>query len=313
MTIRFDGADLSHYQATIDWPTLRAASWWVATKATQGVNYTDPTFATHWAEMGVGFTHRLAYHWLVPYMSPAAQAARFLSVWDRTGGAMLDAEQGGITVADVIGWCEAVEAVTLRPVSVYTGAYVAGGTIWQSAAVRTSKYGPRPMHLAAYTTEAKALALPGVNAYPWDAWQYSSNGPVAGVAGRCDMNRVDNRPAYDLACGITSTGSTPPATIGDDDMAFISNKTSGKYGAAPSPQGGCTIWELTLGDEGRNHKRALSFPEWVAFGQPYGVACDDATLDALPDWVAAAAPLFGNAAPTAFTGSGTVTWTGKAS
>jgi GH25 family lysozyme M1 (1,4-beta-N-acetylmuramidase) len=218
VTIRFDGADLSHHQddaGPIDWPTLRAASTWVATKATQGDTYTDPTFAAHWAEMGVGFKYRLAYHWLTPDADPAAQAAHFLAVWDRTGGAMLDAEQAGITAAMVLAWCEAVEAVTHRPCSVYTGAYVTGGTIWQSTAIRTSAYGRRPMHLAAYTTEAKALKLPGVAAYPWSAWQYSSNGPGPGVTGRCDMNRIDVTAHYDLAC------FAPPTPPEDPDMATM--------------------------------------------------------------------------------------------
>ncbi|HEX3087786.1 MAG TPA: GH25 family lysozyme, partial [Ilumatobacteraceae bacterium] len=110
---RLDGADLSHYQydhGPIDWPTLRASTWWVAHKATQGVTYVDPKFATAWPEMAVGFTHRLAYHWLSPGADPAQQAAHFLDTWDRSGGAMLDAEEGGITVAQALTWLRTVEA-----------------------------------------------------------------------------------------------------------------------------------------------------------------------------------------------------------
>lgn len=221
MTIRFDGADLSHYQATIDWPLLRASSWWVATKATQGNAYVDPTFSAHRAEMAKGFTHRGLYHWLSPGVDVAAQVAHFLATigpLQRGEFVMLDAEEGGITEPQVASWCEGVEALTHRPASVYSGAYVASGTVWQSKRVRTSAYGPRPMHLAAYTTEQKALALPGVAANPWSAWQYSSNGPVPGVTGRCDMNRVDLRAHYDLAAGLV--GPTPvPTPPTEDDMA----------------------------------------------------------------------------------------------
>lgn len=302
MTIRFDGADLAHYQATIDWPTLRAASWWVATKATQGVNYTDPTFTAHWAEMGVGFTHRLAYHWLSPNLDARAQAAHFLAVWDRTGGAMLDAEEGGITAAGVLAWCEAVEAVTHRPCSVYAGAYVAGGTIWQSTAVRTSKYGPRPMHLAAYTTEAKALALPGVKAYPWSAWQYSSNGPVPGVAGRCDMNRVDNREHYDLACGYTSTPSTPPPQP-EADMAILTNSEPHPFTDGNTYQPGVVKWVAAI------DKRHLQEEEWRAvYGGVAGIALSNLALASIPDYTP---PTQGGASPTTFTLS--LTGTGKAS
>lgn len=238
---RLDGADLSHYQATIDWPALRAATWWCATKATQGTTSVDPTFAEHWAQMRAqGFTHRLAYHWLDPVSDPVVQAQHFLSVVGelRAGeGTMLDAEQGGITVERSIVWCETVEAVTHRPCSVYSGVYVAGGTIWRSVNMRSSKYGRRPMHLAAYTTLAKAVAL--VKGDLWDAWQYSSDGPVPGVVGRCDMNEIASITAYDLACGLVVRPPVPaPPT--EDDMAitiFELTDSPAVFLAYTSPQG----------------------------------------------------------------------------
>lgn len=259
---RLDGADISHYQATIDWPALRAATWWCATKATQGLNYVDPTFTTHWAQMSTqGFTHRLAYHWISATADPVAQAQHFLEVWPRDGGAMLDAEQAGITVAMCTVWCEAVEAVTGRPVSIYTGAYVAGGTIWQNTQLRWSKYGARPMHLAAYTTEAKALALPGVKAYPWSAWQFSSNGPVPGVAGRCDMNRIDNVAAYDLVCGLTANPHPP-----QEATMIVEGAPGSKYDGF--------IGSYAL-------KRVTDLGEdWAELGSPRGVVVSDAWLDA---------------------------------
>lgn len=237
---RFDGADLSHYQddaGPIDWPTLRANSWWCATKATQGARSTDPTFTEHRRQMGLQrFTHQLFYHWLSPNVDPHTQADHYLdTVLPLTPpeGAMLDAEEAGITVDQVLAWCETVEAITMRPAAVYTGAYTAGGTIWQSTKVRHSAYGPRPMHLAAYTTEAEALKLPGVKAYPWSAWQYSSNGPVPGVVGRCDMNRIDNIAHYDTACGVFTP--VPPPPLEDDDVKPL-------YFSIEDAPGGLYLW-----------------------------------------------------------------------
>jgi hypothetical protein len=140
---------------------------------------------------------------------------------------MLDAEEAGITAADCLVWCETVEAVTRRPAAVYTGAYVTGGTIWQDSGLRRSRYGRRPFILAAYTTEAKARALPGVAAYRWSSWQYSSSGPVPGITGRCDMNRVDDWAAYDLASGVSMPVPIPVVTPApepmedDDDMVAL--------------------------------------------------------------------------------------------
>src|SRR5207244_4120076 len=161
---------------------------WFACKATQSVRYLDPTFRRFRTEAAaLNFRAVGLYHWLSPTSDPAAQAAWFLSSTDGLDVgefAMLDAEEIGITAGQCLAWCEAVESFTHRPCAVYTGAFVAGGTVWQSTRLRTGKYGARPMILAAYTTEAKAKALPGVQAYPWSSWQYSSSGPVPGITGR---------------------------------------------------------------------------------------------------------------------------------
>jgi GH25 family lysozyme M1 (1,4-beta-N-acetylmuramidase) len=282
---RFDGADLSHHQddaGPIDWPTLRAASLgaWIATKATQSTGYTDPTCAAHRAQMATqGFIHRGLYHWLSPNTDPAAQAAHFLDVIGTLHPgefAMLDAEERGITAAMVLAWLAAVEQVTRRPAAVYTGAYVAGGTIWQSTAIRHSIYGPRPMHLAAYTTEEKALALPGVAAYPWDAWQYSSNGPVPGVVGRCDMNRIDNRAAYDLACGIQAAPLPPQ----EDDMPTVITNLAPRQFQGVIYQPGEIKWALM--DDGTKRHMGI---DHKLFGSPAGTPVSNADLDACPDYV----------------------------
>lgn len=275
---RFDGADLSHHQddaGPIDWPTLRQASWWVATKVTQGLAYVDPTFTAHRAEMTAqGFTHRGLYGWIEPMGSSTAQAQHFLStVGTLSSGefAMCDAEQGGITAAMVLEWVRTVEAVTHRPVAVYTGAFVAGGTIWQSTEIRHSNFGPRPMHLAAYTTEAKAKALPGVKAYPWSAWQYSSDGPVPGVVGRCDMNRVDDVAVYDVACGISHP-------VVEDDMKLYSNAEDRLMPYGPDQAGHVKFLVDTF-------KRNVGPGEYRAGGwdQVVAIPLSNADLDAIPD------------------------------
>lgn len=223
---RLDGFDGAHYQTAQAEPnlaaTLLAGLWWIAWKATQSTAYVDPTFArirSAWT----GFRMRGMYHWLSSTSDVAAQAAHYL----RTVGSlargefvMLDAEEKGITVAMCLLWCKLVEAVTHRPVVIYTGLYVAGGTIWRSPELRMSKYGPRPFIVAAYVTEANLTArmvqTGALPKFPRDGWQFSSNGPVPGVTGRCDMDQIDNVAAFELACEISHI---VPQPIGDDDMA----------------------------------------------------------------------------------------------
>ena len=218
---RLDGPDCAHYQidaGPIDWATLDAACWWIAWKATQSTQYVDPTFAGASSEARQrGFEQRGWYHWLSSTKDVAAQAQHYLdTIGPLLAGefAMLDAEEAGITEGKCLAWCEAVEAVTHRPVVIYSGLYVAGGTIWKSPALRTSKYGPRPFIVAAYVSEAnliaRMIATGALPNFPRQAWQWSSNGPVPGIVGRCDQDQIDDRPAFDVACGIVA----PP--IGDD-------------------------------------------------------------------------------------------------
>lgn len=225
---RLDGIDGSHYQfdgAPPDFATVRAIpTWWLAWKATQSTTYVDPTFATSRAQAApAGFTHFGAYHWLSSTRDPAAQAAHHLATigtLHRGEFVMLDAEEAGITADGCLVFCEAVEKVTRRPVVVYSGLYVAGGTIWRSIPLRASQYGPRPFIVAAYVSEANLKAriiATGSTNFPYDGWQYSSNGPVAGIIGRCDMDRIDNRSAFDLAAGT----ATNPQPVPEDDVIDI--------------------------------------------------------------------------------------------
>lgn len=209
---RFDGADISHYQneaGPIDWPLLRAASLgsYFACKCTQRNNYLDPFFNSNRLNAHtIGFNYILFYHW----QSPAGQA----SIKDQAGfflskvgpiqlneGWMIDAEENGITESDTYELKTRIEDKLQRPGVIYTGYSVAGGSIWNSS--RLYQDGTA-RHLAAYTSEAKVKALPGVDPPPWDLWQFSSNGPVPGIVGRCDMNRLDNPVALDKICGISS-------------------------------------------------------------------------------------------------------------
>lgn len=223
---RLDGHDGSHYQwsAGTNLDVLASATWIIWWKATQSTSYTDPSFLPVWARRK-SFALSLAYHWLSSTTDPHQQASHYLQVLgnpDQHDGCMLDAEEGGITADGCLAWCETVEAVTQRPASVYTGLYVSGGSIWKSDALRMSKYGPRPFHVAAYVAEDNLrtrLHQIGGDNYPWHAWQFSSNGPVPGITGRADMNRVDDRAIYNTACGIGTIPLPIPTPTGDNNMS----------------------------------------------------------------------------------------------
>lgn len=205
---RLDGPDCSHWQSDaghLDLSVTRAVpTHFLGWKATQSTGYIDPSFNTfRGIASALKFNWVLPYHWLSSTTDPVAQADHYLAVvgtFRPCEGAMLDAEEAGITVEKCLAWLERVEAVTHRPSSVYTGIYVAGGSIWKDARIRSSKYGPRMMHLAAYVSSDNLVARLtklGLIELPIDAWQWSSNGPVPGITGRCDMNAVFNLKGYD--------------------------------------------------------------------------------------------------------------------
>jgi GH25 family lysozyme M1 (1,4-beta-N-acetylmuramidase) len=232
-TPRLDGPDVAHYQVDghpIDWAAVKAARCdWAACKLTQSIGYLDPTAAgSRQAMAAQRFRHRGLYHWLSSTTDPEHQAAWFLSrlgVLEVGEFVMLDDEEAGVDVDRTLAWLGPVEHALHRPCTVYSGAFVAGGTIWTDPRIREGEYGRRPTALAAYTTEAKARALPGVAQHPWSSWQFSSNGPVPGVTGRCDMNRCDDTAIFDLAAGITHSTVTEAttATVQEDTVMYISN------------------------------------------------------------------------------------------
>lgn len=231
---RLDGMDGSHWQpdaGPINLALTKAIPTdWIAWKATQSDTYVDPTFKVVRAAMRqLGFRQRNYYHWIGVSKSPVAQAHHYLRTigpWSPGEGVMLDGEEWdqakeranpGWHEDHYATWLETVEEDTRRPSGVYAGLYVANGTIWRSKRIRMSKFGPRAMHLAAYVTVANLLARMrtlGVLDLPMHAWQWSSNGPVAGITGRCDMNAVIDRAVYDQVCGLAAAPVPPP----EDDM-----------------------------------------------------------------------------------------------
>lgn len=244
---RLDGGDTSHHNVDAGPMNLNDAAvggcWWWMHKATQSTSYVDPTLQRIRLQMrAADFENQIIYHWLSSTTDPERQAAHFLATIGELAvrqGVSLDAEEAGTSVVWCLGFLEAVEKVTKRPIEVYSGAFVSGGTIWTDERIREGHYGPRPMRLAAYTSEARAKALPGVADHPWHGWQYSSNGPVPGVVGRCDMNRIDDREIYNRACGVQAAPPievppippTPPSppilSLEEDDMQFIMRKANG--------------------------------------------------------------------------------------
>jgi GH25 family lysozyme M1 (1,4-beta-N-acetylmuramidase) len=71
------GQDVSNYQPRHDWATSGADFGIV--KASEGLDYKDPTFARHWKELDKHKVVRGAYHFGHPANDPVAEADYFLA------------------------------------------------------------------------------------------------------------------------------------------------------------------------------------------------------------------------------------------
>ncbi|HLY15326.1 MAG TPA: GH25 family lysozyme [Candidatus Limnocylindrales bacterium] len=190
-----EGIDVSRWQATINWPQVKAAGkQFVVMKATEGTGYVDPMYATNRAgAMGVGIP-MAAYHFASPDSSPneaVQEADHYVAVAGLTAGNLLpalDLEQtGGLAPAALQVWVRAwLDEVTaklgIRPM------------IYVSPSFWSSKVGNNTsIALAGYKTLWIAnwgVTSPTVPANNWSGngytfWQYTDCGHVAGITTGC--------------------------------------------------------------------------------------------------------------------------------
>jgi lysozyme len=151
-----DGIDISHYQSAIQFHDIVDAGYqFVFAKATQGTSYIDPCFTdfrTRAAAVGLLFG---AYHFFVPGVDPAAQAAHFVNVAAPKSGdlvTVLDTETPGTNVAeDSFAFAESVKELTGKYPMIYTGDSLYGAVFadtfpYPQWSLWIARYGKPPVH-----------------------------------------------------------------------------------------------------------------------------------------------------------------------
>jgi lysozyme len=174
------GIDVSHWQGSINWNGVRSAGKrYAICKATEGLDYTDPTFATNYAGIRAAGLLRSAYHMGHPAVNAAAQADFFYDTVQPQSGDLplvLDLEKtDSMTPTQVrsfvVGFVNRLTTRLGRAPIIYAGFY-----FWRDSAGNGSNLGC-PLWLAAYNNTPLVPAA-------WSAfsfWQYSSTGSVAGL------------------------------------------------------------------------------------------------------------------------------------
>lgn len=180
------GIDVSNNNGFVDLLAVRKGGYAFAwCKASEGTTFTDTTFA---ANIGRGRRAGLkvgAYHFLTS--APAAvQAAHFVERIRSVGlgpGDLLpvvDAEQDGVSFAQVGAFVDAVHRLlAIKPV-IYTFPAFGGGR-WPST------FGCK-LWIAHFGAVRPTIPAPWQT---YAAWQHSSTAKVPGVSGDCDINITD--------------------------------------------------------------------------------------------------------------------------
>jgi GH25 family lysozyme M1 (1,4-beta-N-acetylmuramidase) len=193
------GIDVSHYQGTINWSSVKSAGIQFAyIKATESTNYKDPTFNANYLNAYNAKVIRGAYHYAQPGSSSGAAQATYFAA---NGGAwsadnltlpgMLDLEGGcyGLSTSAMQSWIldfyNTYKAKTGRDVVIYTSA-----SWWNSCTGGWSGMSARsPLNAASWTSAADPTIPSG---FPFATiWQYTDAGSVSGVSGAVDRDRFN--------------------------------------------------------------------------------------------------------------------------
>ena len=195
------GIDVSHYQGSINWTSVRGAGIEFAyIKATEGTSYKDPNFNTYYPAAYYAGVIRGAYHFARPNISSGAtQANYFVSNgggWSRdnlTLPGAVDMEWNpysggscyGLSTTGMRNWiadfANTYKSRTGRDVVIYTSA-----SWWNSCTGSWTGRGTlNPLWDAHYTTGSPAIPA----GWPtYTIWQYTSSGRVNGISGNVDRD-----------------------------------------------------------------------------------------------------------------------------
>lgn len=190
------GIDVSKWQSTIDWPSVKADGVVFAiVRVSDGTQYLDDQFVANWQGTKAVGLIRGAYQYFRPGQDATAQAELFVTQIEQAGGfepgdlpGVIDVETtDGVPTNDAIQavqtWIDYVESHTGRRPIIYTGSY-----FWDDNAFGSS-FSAYPLWTAHYTSAACPLVSDAWD--HWTFWQFTSSGSVSGISGNVDENVFD--------------------------------------------------------------------------------------------------------------------------
>lgn len=194
------GIDISHHNAKIDWAKVAAQKdpkiEYAFIKATEGVNYIDPTvtynsFAARTAGIKIGYYHFASLNTHSVVADAKAEALHFADTVSKCAAPdlpmILDLEtnKANLSDAEVLLWIKTffaeLEILGCPDYALYSY------TPFLNASLPAGHGLNMRLWIAAYVNKPKPVLPNG-----WDKfwiWQYTAKGKVQGISGDVDMNR----------------------------------------------------------------------------------------------------------------------------
>ncbi|MCA9517936.1 MAG: hypothetical protein KC635_23515 [Myxococcales bacterium] len=208
------GIDVSKWQGTINWASVKAAGVKFAIiRVSDGTTYLDEKFVTNWNGAKAQGILRGAYQFFRSNQDPTAQANVLISKLQQYGVGeippVIDVETtdgvSASTRASRIGtWLARVQSQLGKKAIIYTGSY-----FWESN-VNSAAYTSHPLWVAHWTTGCPSIP------HQWSNWtfhQYSDHGSVGGISGAVDLNRFNGTLAQLQALGGPAPATAPKISI----------------------------------------------------------------------------------------------------
>lgn len=269
------GIDVSHWDAGIDWPKVRATGQrFVFAKATEGIVYKDDTFKDNWFGAKSAGLLRGAYHFFRCNVDAKKQADYFIdyvrSVKDDGELApVLDLETNdGISKEKIVVaakvWLDRVEAAFGKKPIIYSGQYFLQDFLIQPGGGPPPWAKDYPLWLAQYPNQYVEGMKPFLPRgwFNWAIWQYSDKGRINGINASADMNLFNGtlEELYKFA-GATIPDQKPKAHTVAAGESFES--IANKYGVTVRELVSANLQLLKAGDK-LTVPVAIAIPQEVA-------------------------------------------------
>jgi lysozyme len=211
-----EGCDVSHFQGDIDWSAVAGAPKHFAyIKATDGVSYSDPRYATNYASAGTAGVLRGAYHFFRHGLPGADQASHFLSVASPKRGDLppvLDLEDPPASqpIADYLAEAAAWVSAVSSAIGGQAPVIYCSPSFWSDTLGEPNRFSSNPLWIAHYITHDPTVPNPWTR---YTFWQYTDSGTVPGISAKVDLDRFHGS-MDDLNSLVLTSGSTLSLRVG---------------------------------------------------------------------------------------------------